>query len=463
MADNPGNETREAPLSVDVGALAEGLRPAPTVTPAVLWWCVFLLLLVACFHPHPVTVSAVWVYVALLVWSRSAHRKAFRRNLAELPRLARGMAIRPSAVWPGVTALIPARNEEVGLEEAARSLAALPYPGLELWFINDHSTDHTPLILERIQHDFPHAHVLHDLPTIEGWFGKSSALWQALLEVDRYRRARDAAPRNPEQEWLLFADADVVFEPGVLQQAIALAERERLDFLTCMPRLLTRSWAEQFLLPTGWRGILQGAEHGRLNEPGSFPIGIGAFMLVRRSVYDACGGHRALGPWHPEDTLLAAAVKQAGGRVGFAWTPDLLRVRFYHGYRQVKKNTLRKMRIFFGEHLHLPLTMMALRLSTTLMALPMVIAGMLPQAAAGRFDPVLTLLGLAGVVLYVDEAREYKDIERIAEFHPCVPWLHPVSGALRVWFALSLMGQILARKPMDWRGRSAFGAIPPGT
>ncbi len=80
------------------------------------------------------------------------------------------------------------------------------------------------------------------------------------------------------------------------------------------------------------------------------------------------------------------------------------------------------------------------------------------QAAAGHVDPVLTMLGMAGVVLYVDEAREYRDIEQIAEFHPCVPWLHPVSGVLRVWFALSLMGQIIGRKPMDWRGRRGFGA-----
>jgi hypothetical protein len=224
-----------------------------------------------------------------------------------------------------------------------------------------------------------------------------------------------------------------------------------------MPRLIAKTWAEQLLLPTGWRGIAQGAEPERLNEPHSFPIGIGAFMMVKYSAYRACGGHAALGQWHPEDTLLAAAVKHIGGRVGFAWTPDLMRVRFYHGYHEVKRHTLRKTRIFFGDHIQLPLTMMALRLSTTLMALPMMTAGILPQLYAGRFDVLLTLLAAAGFVLYVEEAREYKGVEKIAEFHPLVPWLHPVSGVLRVWFALSLMGQIIANRPMDWRGRHEFG------
>lgn len=457
MVDREGKETGEAGPPVDVGALAQSLRPVPSIAPAVLWWSVFFVLVLTCAMPHPATIATVWVYVAVLVWRRSVRRKAFRRNLARLPCLSRNVSIDPLAEWPRVTVLVPARNEEEGLEEAARSLAALSYPRLNIWFVNDHSTDGTPAILRRIQQDFPCVHVLHNPPIIEGWFGKSSALWQALLAIDRYRGSEDAATGNPDREWLLFADADVVFEPGVVEQAIAVAERDRLDFLTCMPYMLAKTWAEQFLLPTGWRGILEGADPERLNEPGSFPIGIGAFMLVRRSAYERCGGHRALAEWHPEDTLLAAAIKHIGGRVGFAWTPGLLRVRFYRGYREVKKNTLRKMRIFFGDYVHWPLTMMALRLSTTVMALPMTLAGVVPQLTMGHIDPLHTLLGLAGVVLYIDETREYNGVENIAEFHPCVPWLHPVSGALRVWFALSIMGQIIARRPMDWRGRHEFG------
>lgn len=420
----------------------------------MLWWFVLALMTAACVRPHPVTVAAACLIVAALVWVRTAQRRAFRRNLDRLPSLNKAADVEPREHWPRLAVLIPARDEEPGIEKAARSLLSLAYPTLDIWFIDDHSSDRTPQILDRIQGEFPHVHVVHDPPVIDGWFGKSSALWQAFLEVSQH---------DPSPEWLLFADADVEFEPGILQQAVALAERERLDFLTVMPRLLAKTWAEQLLLPTGWRGILQGADPERMNDPKSFPIGVGAFMLVRHSAYRSFGGHRALAQWHPEDTLMAAAVKQIGGRVGVAWTPDLLRVRFYHGYREVKKNTLRKMRIFFGDHIHLPLTMVALRLSTTLMALPMMAAGIVPQLVAGRFDLVHALLAAAGAVLYVDETREYRGVEKIAEFHPVVPWVHPLSGALRVWFGLSLAWQILARKPMDWRGRQEFGATGEAT
>lgn len=449
------------PPSVDMAALAQSLRPVPRWSPAVLWWLIVALLVVACAAPQAATVSVVWLFVLLFVWDREKRGRAFRRNLDRAPSLTRTARVAPRDAWPKITALVPARNEQDCVKEAARSLASLPYPNLEVWLIDDHSTDETPRILDAIQQEFSHVHVLHNPPIAEGWFGKSNALWQAFLEIDRNRTGDDV-----DQQWLLFADADVLFEPGILEQAVAVAERDRLDFLTCMPRLITKTWAEQLLLPTGWRGIAQGADPDQLNDPKTFPVGIGAFMLVRYSSYKAFGGHRALGQWHPEDTLMAAAIKEIGGRVGFAWSPDLLRVRFYHGYGEVKKHTLRKTRIFFGDYIQLPLTMMALRLSTTLAAIPLMAAGVLPQLAAGRFDVTLTLLAITGAVLYVEEVREYKGIEKIAEYHPSVPWLHPVSGVLRVWFALSLLGQILARKPMEWRGRKEFGgsdatATPP--
>src|SRR5690606_17939826 len=110
---------------------------------------------------------------------------------------------------------------------------------------------------------------------------------------------------------------------GIIEQALALAEEDRLDFVTCLPRMTTKSWSEQFILPMGWRDIVRCVNYDRLNGARTFPIGIGAFMLVKRSAYEACGGHKALANWHPEDALLSMAAKETGGRVGMAWTPDL--------------------------------------------------------------------------------------------------------------------------------------------
>jgi len=452
-ASQPGAGDHDS-ASVDVGAIARGLRPRISAAAVVLWWSLFAFLVVACIYPHPIAVAIVWLYIVVLVWKRRERRAKFHRNISGFPRLSRASRITPPKKWPHVTVLVPARNEEKNLDEAARSLLATSYPDLDVWFIDDHSTDQTPRILDALQRDFPQVQLVRDPPMVEGWFGKSNALWQGVLQIERETGKR----YNREENYFLFVDADVVFEPEMLREAVALAERDRLDFLSCMPRLIAKSWTEQLILPTGWKGIVEGADYERLNDPQSFPIGIGAFMLVRESTYHAFGGHKGLGQWHPEDTLMAAAVKHIGGRVGFAWTPDLMRVRFYEGYRQVKANTIRKMRIFFGDQLPLPLSMMALRLSTTVMALPMIAAGVVPQIASGRFDWTLTLLAIAGLVLYVDEAGEYSGVDQVAAFHPAVPWLHPISGLLRVWFAFTFAAQIILRKPMEWRGRHEFGA-----
>src|SRR5262245_58393739 len=111
--------------------------------------------------------------------------------------------------WPTVSLIAPARNEERHIEQAVRSLVPIDYPGLEITIVNDRSTDRTGEILSRLATEFPQLNVVHleELPA--GWLGKNHAL---QLGADR-----------SQGEWLLFTDADVIFEPTALRRAIAYA------------------------------------------------------------------------------------------------------------------------------------------------------------------------------------------------------------------------------------------------
>lgn len=431
---------------IDMGALASRIRPRANFWLIVRWWCAFFVLLAACLFPNPATVSCAIGATLLLLYLKHLSRQAFARNLRGLPCFSKATPRPEVRAWPRVALLVPARNEEDDIDEAARSMATLLYPSLDAWFVNDHSTDRTGELLERVRQDYPRVQVIHNPPVAEGWFGKSSALWHAYHQTDA------------RHEWLLFADADVVFSEGIIEQAITLAEDNQLDFVTCLPKMLTKTWAEQLLLPSGWRDIVRRADYDRLNGPRTYPIGIGAFMLVKRSAYEACGGHKALANWHPEDALLAMAVKETGGRVALAWTPDLLRIRMYRGYSRIKQYTLRKVRMLYGERLGIALSMVGMRLATMVMPLAMMLAGILPQFVVGEFDGLRSLLAAAGFLLYLAEVREARDAGHVVEFHSSIPWLNPVSGMLRIWFALSLMAQILRKTPMNWRGREKFGS-----
>ena len=76
-------------------------------------------------------------------------------NLAVLPRLDEGWEKKDetlqAASQPSLAVLVPARNEEINIEECLGSLLAQDYPNLEIWVYDDASTDRTAEIVERIQ------------------------------------------------------------------------------------------------------------------------------------------------------------------------------------------------------------------------------------------------------------------------------------------------------------------------
>ena len=65
------------------------------------------------------------------------------------------------AVWPTVSIIVPARDEEAKIEAAMRSKLALDYPKLEIIAVNDRSQDATGLLLDRLAVEDPRLSVVH--------------------------------------------------------------------------------------------------------------------------------------------------------------------------------------------------------------------------------------------------------------------------------------------------------------
>jgi 1,2-diacylglycerol 3-beta-glucosyltransferase len=84
------------------------------------------------------------------------------------------------ANFPYVSLLVAAKNEEAVISNLVKRLCDLDYPKTryEIWVIDDHSTDQTPVLLDQLAAEYDQVKVLHRSADAGG--GKSGALNQVL-------------------------------------------------------------------------------------------------------------------------------------------------------------------------------------------------------------------------------------------------------------------------------------------
>lgn len=198
-----------------------------------------------------------------------------------------------------VSIIVPACNEEQNIASAIHSLMAQDYGNFEVIVINDRSTDYTDLRLKELQRNYPELTVLSvsDLPN--GWMGKANAL----------QRGGEKA----RGEYLLFTDGDVRMERSVVSRAITYMESSSLDHLS----LIFKSSSPGLLLNAqiidAGMGLLLMFRPWKVRDRKSRAfIGVGAFNMLRKSVYQELGGHHSI-KMHPVDDVMLGKIIKEGG------------------------------------------------------------------------------------------------------------------------------------------------------
>lgn len=218
-------------------------------------------------------------------------------GLRQLPQLGDQPAAGPT---PALTVIVPALNEADTIEPALRTLLASNYPNLEIIAVNDRSTDQTGPILDSLAQEDARLRIIHIASLPPGWLGKSYAL--------------HLGARQAQGDFLLFTDADIRFSPDALQQAVAYAVTNELDHLTVLPDLQAKAPLLQMLLLQFLVGFLLFFQPWRVRHDARRYVGVGAFNLVRKTLYERVGGHRAVAMTPLDDTLLGKQLKRAGAR-----------------------------------------------------------------------------------------------------------------------------------------------------
>jgi glycosyltransferase involved in cell wall biosynthesis len=351
---------------------------------------------------------------------------------------------------PRVSIIVPARNEAEHIRETLVQLLALDYSNYEIIAVNDRSTDRTGEIMDEVSASCgagaparvltafaPSAEkgksvrptrlqVIHISELPSGWLGKTHAMWMAGLQATG--------------EWLLFTDADVLFKPDSLRRAMAYAEAEKADHVVLFPRMIMKRKGERMMIAFFQALFVFGHRPWKVADPKSQDhMGVGAFNLVRRSVYDAVGTYRALRMEVIDDMKLGKVIKNAGFVQRNVFGEDLISLRWAKGAFGIVNNLTKN---FFAV-----LSFQWPRTVVTIIGL-----GFLNL---GPFLGVCLAHGWARVPYAIALASLFGIYYGMSSMSP-VPayyfFLHPVSTSLFMYTLLRSMVHTLANGGIVWRG-----------
>lgn len=229
---------------------------------------------------------------------------------------------------PRVSIIVPACNEQETVEQGLTQLLALDYDNFEIIAVDDRSSDSTGAIMDRVAESAlaqGRLKVIHISTLPAGWLGKTHAMWTAT--------------RQATGDWILFTDADVLFKPDALRRALVYAESQKADHVVLFPRMIMKHPGEKMMIAFFQTLFVFGHRPWKVADPKTKDhMGVGAFNLIRRSVYDAIGTYQALRMEVLDDMKLGKVVKNAGYAQRNVFGRDLISIHWAKGAFGVVRN-----------------------------------------------------------------------------------------------------------------------------
>jgi chlorobactene glucosyltransferase len=347
----------------------------------------------------------------------------------------------PPSNAPLVSICIPARNEERNIRASVDAILSQDYPNFEVIVLDDSSTDATPSILADIASKDSRLHPISGSDLPPGWAGKPHALFQASTSA--------------RGEWLCFVDADTFLSPEALSSCYAKAIETHADMFTIMTFQILGSFWEKTVMPLVMTALSVGFSPRKVNDPNTKDaIANGQFIFIKRSVYDAIGGHESVKDNIVEDKAISEQVKWNGHRLIVADGSKVARTRMYTSLPEMWEGWTKN--IYLG-----------LRDQAGLVWLG--VFGAFLAVMASLFLPIWPLLG---IFWYVNE-RVWMAVVVVLE--AILLWAYLISMRIKVarnlnispWYALTTpigagvfaammltsAWKVVSRKGVSWKGR----------
>ena len=356
--------------------------------------------------------------------------------------------------WPAVVAVIPARNEAEILPVTLPTLLGQDYPGeFRVILVDDRSDDGTGEVAASLgagsSGKRAELAVLTGQPRPDGWAGKVWAMSQG------FTAAQQQEQQAGEDEYVLFTDADIAWEPGALRRLVGAAERDNRGLASQMALLRAETGWEKVVVPAFVYFFAQLYPFRRVNSPTSrTAAGAGGCMLIRRAPLVKAGGLEPIRGALIDDVALATLLKRDGNRCWLGLTTEIKSARPYprladlwhmiarSAYTQLRYNPL----LLAG-------TLLGLLL---LYAAPPVgaLAG-LAAAAAGGSGTGVALAGLAGLAAWAIMTATYSPMLHFYRLSPLRAPALPVIAVLYAAMTADSARRHYTGHAVSWRGRGA--------
>jgi glycosyltransferase involved in cell wall biosynthesis len=335
-----------------------------------------------------------------------------------------------------VSAIVPARNEEVVIGACVESLVAQEEIA-EVIVVDDQSTDQTAEIVRELKKRYMKVRLMGagDLPG--GWVGKNHATWIGAKEAIG--------------EWLLFTDADAMHEENSAAKALGIAAENGAAMVSFSPEQVMVKWYEKALIPYVYCRLGSRFSYAEVNDPSNKAAAAnGQFLMIRREAYDAVGGHASIVGELLEDVALAKRVKGAGWRIWFGSGKGIVQVRMYRSFGAMWEGWKKNLYPLMGG------TLAALEREFVRAVMPVgatVVAAITFTALTERWMNGLAVLlaGLAGIfVVYDGELRRNG-------FAQGLNW-YGIPGRVLFGAVLLASKRGYRRGKLEWKGREYPGS-----
>ncbi len=377
--------------------------------------------------PLPALLALPWFIVPIVAVVRARRS----RSLDEYADAISGDA-------PLVSVVIPARNEAHNIERCVRSVLASSYPRLEVIAVDDHSSDGTGEILERLARDDGRLKVVVPPPLPPSWFGKQ---W-----------ACKSGYGSSTGDIIAFFDADTWQTPDLIPRAVNAMRARHADLLTVAGTQELGTFWEKLVQPQVFAILLVrygGTEVVNESRRASEKIANGQCIFVARGAYDAIGGHAAVHDKAAEDLALAQLYFTTGRRAVMILGIDQLRTRMYTSLRELVEGWGKN--IYASGRDTAPLGALG-RFLYPLMLLAPSLSALVPPILLA-----LALLGIFGNAVLVWAALVTSAnliwwivIYAFIPLSPLYALLHPLGGAVLLYISLRA---IVRGRNVTWKER----------